>query len=80
MVRRAIQLLTCFGLIILVGGSGLDTLAASAPSNTGTIEGRVKNAVTGAYLNNARIAVPGTTLQLAAPLVSLSRHGETADR
>ncbi len=41
--------------------SGESRRVASA-AGTGTIEGRVKNEATGAYLNNARIAVAGTTL------------------
>ena len=35
---------------------------AAVAIGTGTIEGRVKNAVTGAYLSNARVTVPGTAL------------------
>lgn len=37
-------------------------IAAGAPAGTGTIEGRVKNAVTGVYLNNARVTVRGADL------------------
>ena len=40
----------------------LTAWAATAPVGTGVIEGRVKNSVTGAYLNNARVTVPGTNL------------------
>ncbi|MBI4626729.1 MAG: TonB-dependent receptor [Verrucomicrobia bacterium] len=43
--------------------SALSLLAAvplSAQGSTGTIEGRVQNAVSGDYLNNARISVVGT--------------------
>ena len=55
-------MLAALGLIVSVAASGPEARAAPAPAETGTIEGRVKNAVTGAYLNNARVAVPGTTL------------------
>src|SRR5690606_30012911 len=34
--------------------------ATSAEGSTGAVSGRVKNAVTGLYLSNARIAVQGT--------------------
>lgn len=62
LARRAFRLLPCLSLTVLAAAGGLNLLAASAPGGTGTIEGRVKNAVTGAYLNNARVTVPGTTL------------------
>jgi iron complex outermembrane receptor protein len=62
LIHRTIQRLVYFSLIaLMVAGVPLAS-AASAAAGTGTIEGRVKNAVTGAYLNNARVAVPGTTL------------------
>lgn len=38
------------------------TAHAHAQSPTATIEGRVQNAVTGDYLNRARVTVPGTNL------------------
>ncbi|MSU49036.1 MAG: TonB-dependent receptor [Opitutus sp.] len=40
----------------------VETSDGSPTVGTGAIEGRVKNAVTGAYLGNARVTVPGTTL------------------
>jgi TonB-dependent receptor len=39
------------------------TRAANSTLPTGTVEGRVLNATSGAYLNNARLTVPGTTLE-----------------
>ena len=39
------------------------TRAADSTLPTGTVEGRVINATSGAYLNNARVTVPGTTLE-----------------
>jgi hypothetical protein len=39
------------------------TRAADSTLPTGTVEGRVLNATSGAYLNNARVTVPGTTLE-----------------
>ncbi len=39
------------------------THAADSTLPTGTVEGRVLNATSGAYLNNARVTVPGTTLE-----------------
>ncbi|MBL9213519.1 MAG: carboxypeptidase regulatory-like domain-containing protein, partial [Opitutaceae bacterium] len=63
------------GLLILLSlfagvASAADSSAGPAAGNassrsstgTGSVEGRVKNAATGAYLNNARVAVAGTTL------------------
>ena len=38
-------------------------LFAQEATTTGTIEGRVFNAASGAYLNNARVTVEGTTIQ-----------------
>jgi iron complex outermembrane receptor protein len=38
------------------------TFAAAATPPNGAIEGRVRNAVSGAYLGNARVAVAGTSL------------------
>ena len=62
---RVLQALAGLGL----SGSIPPTFAAdSAPApastvaGTGTVEGRVKNAVTGAYLNKARVVVQGTPL------------------
>ena len=37
-------------------------LAAEGSRSTGSIQGRVKNAVTGQYLNNARVTVAGTDI------------------
>ncbi len=37
--------------------------ALQAQAGTGTIEGRVQNIATGAYVNNARVAIDGTTLE-----------------
>lgn len=37
---------------------------ALAQSQTGTIEGRVQNELTGRYLNNARVSIKGTDLQV----------------
>ncbi|MDE3084145.1 MAG: carboxypeptidase regulatory-like domain-containing protein, partial [Verrucomicrobiota bacterium] len=55
----------------LAWGSGLALLSALAltlpqsamAAGTGTIEGRVQNADTGTYLNNARVTVEGTNVE-----------------
>ncbi len=39
-------------------------VARAQSANTGAIEGRVLNRATGAYLNNARVTVEGTSLQV----------------
>ena len=61
-VRRAILFIPCFGLLLALVAAGASTFAASVAGDTGAIAGRVRNAVTGAYLGNARVTVPGTTL------------------
>ncbi|MFM9090859.1 MAG: hypothetical protein ACKOUK_03850, partial [Verrucomicrobiota bacterium] len=40
-------------------------LPAASPPATGTLEGRVAHAVTGAYLVGVRVAVEGTSLEAA---------------
>ena len=61
-------LVPCTALLLGVAGFaallGLTTLARAQPAapTTGTIEGRVKNAVSGDYLNNARVSLKGTEL------------------
>ncbi len=39
------------------------TVSAAAAPPTGIVEGRVLNATSGTYLNNARVTVPGTALE-----------------
>lgn len=48
-----------FGLLFLILVTGLLPAAAQGP--TGAIEGRIQNPVTGDYLSNARVSVPGTS-------------------
>jgi TonB-dependent receptor len=49
--------------LLAFGSPWPDAVAAeTAGAATGAVEGRVKNAVTGSYLNNARITVAGTNL------------------
>ena len=45
----------CLALVLTLG-----TRAQTPAPATGTIEGRVKNAVSGDYLNNARVSLKGT--------------------
>jgi hypothetical protein len=47
----------CLALVLTLG-----TRAQTPAPATGTIEGRVKNAVSGDYLNNARVSLKGTEL------------------
>ena len=56
----ALKLLPCFGMVALIAAGGPHAFAASA--GRGEITGRVQNAVTGQYLNNARVSVKGTDL------------------
>src|SRR4051812_20934005 len=54
-----------FFLRLLIAAIIFWSLAANAsaqPATTGLIEGRVQNAITGDYLNNARVSVKGTNL------------------
>lgn len=68
--RFRLSVLGCIVAFTVAPGLAADAAGradAGSPaprSNTGTgsIEGRVKNAATGAYLNNARVVVAGTTL------------------
>lgn len=65
-VRLAVALL-CVGVLMQAPARAQDA-ATSAPaaapaSGTGSIEGRVFNASRGAYLNNARVRVEGTTIE-----------------
>ena len=61
-VRRAILFIPCFGLVLALAAAGASIFAASVAGDSGAIAGRVRNAVTGAYLGNARVTVPGTML------------------
>ncbi len=56
----ALKLLPCLGLVALIAAGRPHAFAASA--GHGEITGRVQNAVTGQYLNNARVSVKGTDL------------------
>jgi iron complex outermembrane receptor protein len=62
--RRLLRRLSgrLLGVAVATGILLLALPASAQPGATGAIEGRVKNAATGEYLNNARIAVKGTTL------------------
>ena len=67
--RRAARQLSqgrCFGtvgaLVIVAGSWTLSASAAAETSSAGGIEGRIVNASSGNYLNNARVVVRGTTL------------------
>ena len=51
------------GLLILVAALATVTAPAAEPPATGTISGRVLNTTSGSYLNNARVAVAGTSLE-----------------
>ena len=51
------------GLLILAAALSALAAPAAEPSATGTISGRVLNATSGSYLNNARVAVAGTSLE-----------------
>src|SRR4051812_34705365 len=58
--RRRLRAAWTFTLPLLALTLALPLHAQSA---TGTIEGRVQNAVTGNFLNNARVRVTGTKLE-----------------
>ncbi|HEY0945750.1 MAG TPA: TonB-dependent receptor [Opitutaceae bacterium] len=51
------------GLSLPLVAQPAEPAAAAAPAGRGTIQGRVFNAGTGKYLNNARVAVEGTSIQ-----------------
>ena len=62
---KATRLLTrvlFFASLLVAAGTRAQTPAVA----TGSIEGRVQNAVTGDYLNNARVSVVGSTLAVYA--------------
>ena len=48
--------------VALPGVAAMAESRSAAAARAGSIEGRVKNAVTGTYLNNARITIAGTNL------------------
>lgn len=50
-------------IIVLVGMMTVRPFVCAQAVATGIIEGRVLNATSGAYLNNARVIVPGTRLE-----------------
>lgn len=56
------------GLAVALGTAGTtvaaEAAAASATAATGTIVGRVQNQLTGQYLNNARVSVVGTNIEV----------------
>ncbi len=51
-------------LALLAGGLGLTGTSHAQPADSGMIEGRVLNVTTSTYLENARVAVDGTTAQV----------------
>ena len=59
----------CLSLILT-----LATRAQTPAPATGTIEGRVKNAVSGDYLNNARVTVKGRRGKAVVRLVRKQRE------
>jgi hypothetical protein len=65
-VARSIRLITallCAGALLSVLTPAASAAAPAARSQTGTVEGRLFNAASGTYLNNARVTVEGTALQ-----------------
>ncbi len=64
---RIVTALACTGVTLHPALRAADPLpaaiAAPATAETGVIEGRVFNAASGTYLNNARVTVEGTNLQ-----------------
>lgn len=68
---RLISALTCIGAIlqapVFAADATVPATGAAAPTTrveTGTVEGRVFNAASGAYLNNARVSVEGTSIEV----------------
>jgi iron complex outermembrane receptor protein len=65
MHANPLTFLRCGRRLLCLGGIGFFTLAPAgtpgrAQGATGAVEGRVLNPVTGDYLNNARVSIPGT--------------------
>jgi iron complex outermembrane recepter protein len=61
---RLVAALACASAILHVSARAADPAAVpAARAQTGTVEGRVFNAASGTYLNNARVTVEGTSLQ-----------------
>lgn len=56
------------GLAVALGSAGTtvaaEAAAASAPATAGTVVGRVQNQLTGNFLNNARVSVIGTNIEV----------------
>lgn len=50
--------------------------AQATPRPTGSLEGRVLNATSGSYLNNARLTIAGTTLETATDEIGAFRFSE----
>src|SRR3954469_21940810 len=61
-LQRCSRPLRC-GLILSLA-PGLPAIASAQVAATGTIEGRVLNATSGNYLNNARVTVAGTSREI----------------
>jgi len=57
-VRRAIRV-----GVFLFGCTSACLLTLAQPANTGSIQGQILNASSGSFLNNARVTIPGTTIE-----------------
>lgn len=60
MTRRLFAFVAAITFTALLAGPAANAQTAAAP--TGTITGRVFNTVTGQYLNNARVTIPGSNI------------------
>lgn len=57
------RLLAVLIFTLVAGSAGFPVVAQAQTAGSGTIEGRVLNVTSGAYLENARVVVDGTNLQ-----------------
>jgi iron complex outermembrane recepter protein len=66
--RPAQRILLCLivacGAASLVAAQATSTAAPSRAAGSATVTGRVLNATSGSYLNNARVSVPGTAIEV----------------
>lgn len=63
LIRRIRAGIASLAALTLLFAAAAPTLGQSAATDTGSIRGRVLNADTGDYLNNARVSIAGTSLQ-----------------